>query len=126
MGTADHDLNAAYAEPARKAIGVKYGRRGGRNRYEIRRHVEPHRFDDFVSMRNRMLRRRERRDQWHRQLRELNETTTAKAPRLRRFRGDQMNAHEPDATGDELFGALQRRDEPCKAPRRVESGVSVL
>jgi hypothetical protein len=104
MGTANHHSNAAGAEPARKAIGVKCGRRRGRNRYEIRRHVEPHRFDDFVSMRNRVLRRRERRDQRHRQLRELNETTTAEAPRLRRFRGNKMNAHEPDATGDELFG----------------------
>jgi hypothetical protein len=79
VGTANHHSNATTAEPAGEAVGVKSGRRRARNRHKIRRHVEPHRLDDFVSMRNRVLGRRERRDQWHGELRELNQTAAAEA-----------------------------------------------
>jgi hypothetical protein len=78
-----------------------------------------HRLDDFVRMRNRVFGRRERSDQRHGELRELNQTATAKASRLRRFRGDQVNAHEPDATGADLFGKCCS-SAPNRATHRVE------
>ena len=77
---------------------MKRGRRRGGDRHEVRRLVEPHPLDDFVRMRNRVLGRREGRDQRHGELRELNETATAEAARLRRLAGDQVNTHEPDGT----------------------------
>ena len=92
--SADDDGHAAAAEFPGKTIGVKSGRRRGCDPHEVRRHVEPHRLDDLVRVRNRVLGRRERRDQRHRELRELDQAAVAEAPRLRRLGGDQMNTHE--------------------------------
>ncbi len=103
VGSADHHGHAATTELAREAVGVESrGRRGG-DRHEVRRHVEPHRLDDFVRVRNRVLGRRQRRDQRHGELRELDQTATAKASRLRRLGGDQVNAHESDGTESLYF-----------------------
>ena len=46
---------------------------------------------------------RERRDQRHGELRELDQTATAEASRFGRLGSDQVNAHEPDGTGDDLL-----------------------
>jgi hypothetical protein len=119
MNTADHGADAATAELAGQVVSVRSGRRRRGNRHQIGRHVESHRLDDFVDVRDLVLGRRERRDERHRELGKLNQTTAAKTPRLRRLRRDQVNTHEPDATGDERFDA-RCSGAPNRASPRVE------
>ena len=98
MRSADHHRHAAAAELAGESVGVKGGRRRRGDPHEVRRHIEPDRFDDFVGMRNRVVAWRERSDQRHGQLWKLNQAGPAEAPRLWRFGGDQMHSHGADRT----------------------------
>jgi hypothetical protein len=71
--TADHHREAASPEFSREPICMQSGRRRGSDSYEVRRHVESHRLDNLIRMRDHMLRWSERRNQRHRQLWELNQ-----------------------------------------------------
>jgi len=93
MWSADHDRHATAPKLPREIIGVEGGRRGRRDPNEVDRDVEPHRVDDLVGMRDVMLTGGERRDQWHGELRELDQAPATKSPRRRRFGGDQVNVH---------------------------------
>jgi hypothetical protein len=117
--TADHYRDATASERSRQAVRVNRGRRRRRNGHEVRRRVEANPLHDFIRMRHRVLGRCERRDQRHGELRELNETASAKAPRLRRLRRDQMNAH-----GEMLQETATIA--PNRATPHVETPVSVL
>ena len=108
MRSANDHRNAAPTELARKGVSVKSGWCRGRDRHEVCCDIEPHRLDDFVRMRDRVLARREGREQRHRELRELNQTAAAQASRLGRLGGDQVNSHEAYRTGRDLARASSR------------------
>jgi len=93
MWSADHHGHVAAAKLPREIIGVEGGRRGRRDPNEVDRDVEPHRVDDLVGMRDVMLTGGERRDQWHGELRELDQAPATKSSRRWRLRGDQVDAH---------------------------------
>src|SRR6476659_8118506 len=78
MGSANDDRDAATAELPSKGVGVKGGRCRGRNRHEVCWCVEPDLLDDLVSVEDGMFGGRQRREQWHRQLRELDQAAAAK------------------------------------------------
>ena len=85
MRSANDNRHAAAAKFPGEAIGVKSGRGWGRDPDEVGRDVESHRLHDFIGVRNKMLRWRERGDQWHRQLRKLDQAAIPQPPRLRRL-----------------------------------------
>jgi hypothetical protein len=58
MRSADHDGHAATAEFPGETVGMKSGRRRGCNTHEIYRHIESHRLDNLVPVRDHVLPRR--------------------------------------------------------------------
>jgi hypothetical protein len=73
---------------------MKSRRRRSGDSYEVRRSIEPNRFDNLIGVCDVMLTWSERRDQRHGELRKLNQSAIAETPRLRRLCSDQMNTHE--------------------------------
>src|SRR5262249_52956052 len=96
--SADHNGHGAATEFPGETVSVKCGRCCGGNPYQVRRYFKPHRFRDSVRVPDHVFSRRERRDERHGELRELDQAAVAKSARLGRLSGNQVNTHELDAT----------------------------
>jgi hypothetical protein len=72
MRSANDHRHASVSEFSRDAIGMKSGRRRRGDSHKVRRDIESNTVHDLIRMRNQMVRRSERCNQRHCELRELN------------------------------------------------------
>jgi len=106
--SAEHDGHAAAAKLPGEVVGVQGGRRGRGDPHQVGRRVEPHQLDDLVRMPDVVLTRRERRDQRHRELGELDQPGATQVPRRGRFGGDQVDVHAVPVVHYRRFMVLQQ------------------
>ena len=90
---AHHDRDASAPERVGHLIGVQRRGRGRGDPDQVGGPVEIEALDDLVGVIHVVLAWGQGCDQWHGELRELDEARPAQAARLRRLGGDQVDSH---------------------------------